>query len=164
MLQLLVYDDWWYILVRDGVRMVGHSRGSTLVELSLETISRSLSLWPGRTGSAADWLKMLINGEIEEQQPNFRPLLFHQLTLNNFDRNHREWKWISIQLRNHSFLAGQCQDQGISLSINILWIQLKHLKILHCEGITHAHRKWIMEIMILYKSTIRRVRTQRRNQ
>ena len=62
--------------------LVSPSRGATFELPYLTRPSRaSQTLWPGRTGSALAWLKMLINGEIEEEKPNFSPLLFQQLVV-----------------------------------------------------------------------------------
>ena len=61
--------------------LVSRSGGATfeLSPISPDHLALPQTLWPGRTGSALAWLKMLINGEIEEEEPNFRPLLFQQL-------------------------------------------------------------------------------------
>ena len=61
--------------------LVSRSGGATfqLSPISPDHLALPQTLWPGRTGSALAWLKMLINGEIKEEEPNFRPLLFQQL-------------------------------------------------------------------------------------
>ena len=76
----IVYDNWWYTLPTYGVRIGESQQGRHLLAAYLARPSRaSQTLWPGRTGSALAWLKMLINREIEEEEPNLSPLLFQQL-------------------------------------------------------------------------------------
>ena len=84
----IVYDNWWYTLPAYGVRIGESQQGRHLPAAYLARPSRaSQTLWPGRTGSALAWLKMLINREIEEEEPNLSPLLFQQLVQRIF------WIW-----------------------------------------------------------------------
>ena len=89
-LRCIWYDNWWYTLcptygVRIGESQQGRhlpatylTRPSRHPTISPDHLASHLTLWPGRTGSALAWLKMLINEEIEEEEPIFSRIMFHQ--------------------------------------------------------------------------------------
>ena len=91
--------------------LVSRSGGATfqLSPISPDHLALPQTLWPGRTGSALAWLKMLINGEIEEEEPNFRPLLFQQLFI---------WSIHFISKSMHAVFFNLCT---LWFPVSLLW-------------------------------------------